>query len=178
MKKVLIGVITYIVFLLIYFLQANFFSNFTIAGVAPNLFVIFIVFLGLFSNNYFALGVAVIAGLTIDFEIGKGSVGATAIMLVIVSAIASYLDKNFSKDSKITVLIMVAISTIVFEVGLYIINMFLYDFEAETNVFVRVLAIETIYNIILTFILYGLIRKLGNVVERSFKDRNILTRYF
>ena len=74
MKKVLIGIIAYLVFLLIYFLQANFFNNFTIAGVSPNLFVIFIVFLGLFSNHYFAMGAAVIAGLTIDFEIGRGSV--------------------------------------------------------------------------------------------------------
>ena len=104
--------------------------------------------------------------------------GATAIMLTVVSAISSYLDKNFSKDSKITVLIMVAIATIIFESGLYLINMFLYDFDAELSIFVRVLAIETLYNIIITFILYGLIRKLGNIVERNFKNRNILTRYF
>ena len=74
MKKVLIAIISYVVFLLLYFLQTNFFSSFTIAGIAPNLFVIFIVFLGLFSNHYFSLGAAVIIGLTIDFEIGKGSV--------------------------------------------------------------------------------------------------------
>ena len=55
MKKILIGIITYIVFLLIYFLQANFFSWFTIAGVSPNLFIMLILFLGLFSGGTFSM---------------------------------------------------------------------------------------------------------------------------
>ena len=99
-------------------------------------------------------------------------------MLTIVSAIASFLDKNFSKDSKITVIIMVAISTLIYEMGLYMINIFLYNFDSEMKIFMKVLCIETLYNVILTFMLYGLIRKLGNAVERNFKNRNILTRYF
>lgn len=74
MKKVLIGVITYISFLIIYFLQANFFSWFTIAGISPNLFIILAIFLGLFTNNYFALIMSVIMGLTIDFEVGREAV--------------------------------------------------------------------------------------------------------
>ena len=98
MKKVLIGVISYIAFLIIYFLQANFFSSFTIAGISPNLFIIFAIFLGLFTNHYFALIMAVIMGLTIDFEVGRTSVGTTAIMLTIIGVLAAYLDKNFSKD--------------------------------------------------------------------------------
>ena len=51
MKKTLIIVSLFIVFLIIYFLQANFFNSFTIAGIKPNLFIVFVLFLGLFSGR-------------------------------------------------------------------------------------------------------------------------------
>lgn len=178
MKKVLIGAITYVAFLIIYFLQANFFNWFTIAGISPNLFIIFAIFLGLFSNHYFALIMSVIMGLTIDFEVGRASVGTTAIMLTIVGVLSAYLDKNFSKDSKITILLMVLVGTLIYEIGLYGLNIFIYGFETQMNIFIRMLAIEVVYNVIVTLILYAPIRKIGNIMERNFKERNILTRYF
>lgn len=178
MKKVLIGVITYISFLIIYFVQANFFNWFTIAGVSPNLFIIVALFLGLFTNNYFALIMSVIMGLTIDFEVGRQFVGTTAIMLTIVSMLATYLDKNFSKDSRLTIIIMIIVATIVYEIGLYGLNIFVFGFETKMSAFIKILSIEVLYNAIITSILYNPIRKLGNLLERYFKERNILTRYF
>ena len=47
MKKFVIGVITYFIFIILYFIQANFFGWFTIAGISPNIFVIYILFLGI-----------------------------------------------------------------------------------------------------------------------------------
>ena len=51
MRRFLIVVGLVIVFFLIYFLQANVFSTFTIAGIKPNLFVIYVLFIGLFANH-------------------------------------------------------------------------------------------------------------------------------
>lgn len=48
----------------------------------------------------------------------------------------------------------------------------------EIKAFVKILFIETLYNAILTIILYGAIVKLGYKLERQFKQKNILTRYF
>lgn len=178
MKKILIGVITYIAFLIIYFIQANFFNWFTIGGISPNLFIILAIFLGLFTNHYFALIMSVIMGLTIDFEVGREAVGTTAIMLTIVSVLAAYLDKNFSKDSRITIMIMVVIATFIYEIGLYGLNIFIFEFETEMSTFMKMLLVEVLYNLIITIILYNPIRKLGNILERNFKEKNILTRYF
>lgn len=50
MKKILTVMLLLITFIIIYFLQINFFSSFTIAGVMPNLFVIFVLFIGLYSG--------------------------------------------------------------------------------------------------------------------------------
>ena len=48
----------------------------------------------------------------------------------------------------------------------------------ELKSFIRILLIETLYNAILTIIFYGAIIKLGYKLERQFKQKNILTRYF
>ena len=51
MKKTLVILFTFLFFLLIYFLQANFFISFTIAGIKPNLFIVYVLFLGLFAGR-------------------------------------------------------------------------------------------------------------------------------
>ena len=117
-------------------------------------------------------------GLRIDFEVGREAVGTTAIMLTIVSVLAAYLDKNFSKDSRITIMIMVVIATFIYEIGLYGLNIFIFEFETEMSTFMKMLLVEVLYNLIITIILYNPIRKLGNILERNFKEKNILTRYF
>ena len=51
MKNTLIVISAIFVFLISYLLQANFFNWFNIAGITPNLFVILVLFLGLFGGK-------------------------------------------------------------------------------------------------------------------------------
>lgn len=66
MKKVATGAILCVVFVIIYFLQLNFFNWFTIAGVKPNLFIVLILFIGLYSGSKMGAGFGVAFGLLID----------------------------------------------------------------------------------------------------------------
>ncbi len=61
MKKFFLGVLMFINFILLYLVQSNFFDWFTIAGISPNVFIIFMLFLGLFTNNRFSLTIATIS---------------------------------------------------------------------------------------------------------------------
>ena len=99
MKKFFIGLLMYIIFIVLYFLQADFFSWFTIAGISPNIFVIFILFIGLFTDNKFALILALLTGITLDL-IGGRTLGVTAILFMLIAIAARYFDKNFSKENK------------------------------------------------------------------------------
>ena len=171
MKKFVINIF------LIYFLQSNLFTWFKIAGIMPNLFVILVLFIGLYSNKYMGVTYGIIFGLLLDLFIAK-KIGVTSIMLGIVGIIGTAFDKNFSKENRITLIIMVMIATFVFELGecliLYIINRVTIDFLP----FIEILLIECLYNAILTIILYPLMRSLGNKVENEYKGNKILTRYF
>ncbi len=50
MKKIITAIILLIAFVITYFLQLNFFNWFTIAGVKPNLFIILVLFIGLYAG--------------------------------------------------------------------------------------------------------------------------------
>lgn len=177
MKKALNILILIITFFIIYFLQVNFFSWFTIAGVKPNLFIIFVLFISLFAGMKVGVPFGILAGLFLDIIIGK-NIGISAIMLGIIGVIGGYFDKNFSKESRITIMLMVVGSTCVFEIGTYILQAIQLSIYVEVGPFLIKLLIEVLYNTILTIILYPLMQKLGYRIEDNFKVQQILTKYF
>lgn len=177
MKKFLINLLLIIAFIVIYFLHSNLFTWFRIAGVMPNLFVIFVLFIGLYANKFMGVTYGIIFGLLLDLFIGK-KLGITAIMLGTVGIIGVIFDKNFSKENRITLLVMVIISTVIFEIGEYVLSYFINKANLEIVSFIQILLIESLYNAILTIILYPLIQKFGNKIETLYKGNKILTRYF
>ncbi len=177
MKKFLSILLIIVSFLIIYFIQSNFFTWFTIANVKPNLFVIFILCIGLFAGKKLGLIFGIIFGFFIDVVIGR-QIGISGIMLGLIGLLGEYLDKNFSKESRITIMLMIAASTAIYEIGGYIFNMIALDINVEILQFVRILIIEVIYNLLITIVIYPLIQKVGHALEEVFKTKNILTRYF
>lgn len=51
MKKVLIHIGLIITFIIIYLLQSIFFNGFTIAGIMPNIFIILMLYIGLYMGR-------------------------------------------------------------------------------------------------------------------------------
>ena len=177
MKKIITVIALIITFLILYFLQANFFSWFTIAGVKPNLFIIFILFISLFAGMKVGISAGIIAGLFLDIVIAK-NIGINAIMLGVIGIIGGYFDKNFSKESKITIMLMVIGSTAIFEIGSYLLQIVQLSIYVEILPFINILWVEVLYNTILAIILYPMMQKLGYKIEDTFKEQKILTRYF
>ena len=143
----------------------------------PNLFIILVLYIGLFTNKTLGLTYGVIFGILLDLFIGK-KIGITAIMLGSIGIIGAIFDKNFSKDSRITMMIMVMACTIIYEVGMYILNYIMFQINIEIINFLKILIAEVIYNLILTIIIYPLLQKTGYYVESKYKENKILTRYF
>lgn len=177
MKKIFINIAIIISFVFIYLLQANFFTWFKIAGVSPNLFVILMLYIGLFMGRNSAIIYGAIFGMLIDIFISR-KLGITSIMLAGIGIIADLFDKNFSKDNRITVMTMVGVSTIMYEIGAYMLNYVFLNINIEIFAFIKILLIETIYNVILTIIIYPIMQLTGYDVEEEFKGSKILTRYF
>lgn len=177
MKRALIIIVFFIVFLILYFLQANFFSWYNIAGIKPNLFIIFTLFIGLFLGKTTGFSLGIIFGLMLDLFIGK-RIGINAIMLSVVGFIGGILDKSFSKESRITFMTMTFAVTILSEVINYTLQIIILKAEPIFVNFMQTIIIEAIYNAILVIILYPLIQKAGNKVEEIYNERGSLMRYY
>ena len=177
MKKTVINIILILVAIFIYFLQENFFNFFTIAGIMPNLFVIFILFIGLFTNKTVGTIYGVVTGLILDFLVGK-CVGINAFTLGWIGLMAAVIDKNFTKNSRITIMFMVFGMTFLYEIVQYILQYIIFNINIEIIEFLKILVVEIIYNIILTIILYPIIKTAGYYIENEYKGNKILTRYF
>ena len=177
MKKLIINILIILVAFIIYFLQSNFFNWFTISGVIPNLFVIFILFIGLFSNRMTGMVYGVIIGSILDLAIGT-QIGINAVGLGIIGFLAATFDKNFSKESRATIMIMVLVATLIYEVIVYILNYIIFSINVEIINFIKILSIEIIYNLIIVIIIYPLFQKFGYSIENEYKGNRILTRYF
>ena len=106
MKKIFINIGLIVIGFIICFLQSNFFNWFTISGVKPNLFVIYVLFVGLFGSRSMGIIYGAIVGIILDF-IFEEKIGPYLLGLVLVGIIATFFDKNFSKDSRITIMFMV-----------------------------------------------------------------------
>lgn len=177
MKKTLVIVLLIIAFFFSYLLQSNFFSWFTIAGIKPNIFIILVMCVGLFAGKTTGSMLGILFGLLIDIFIGK-KIGISGILLGSVGFIGGYLDKDFSKDSKLTIILMCVGVTIFYELADYFILELIYKFEIELLPLIKVILIECLYNTILIIIFYPIIQKMGYRIEEIFKGSNILTRYF
>ena len=109
----------------------------------PNLFVIFTLFIGLFSGRNKGIIYGLIIGLILDILVGN-KIGIYAVTLACVGLSAGIFAKNFSKDSRLTIMLMVAGLTAAFEIVAYILNYFILNTNAEVFEFIKILIIEMI----------------------------------
>lgn len=177
MKKILIHIALIMTFIIIYLSQTIFFNQFTIAGIMPNLFIILMLFIGLYMGRTIGIIYGIIYGIFLDIWIGK-TLGLTSIGLAVIGVISGLLDKTFSKDSRLTVLLMGSICTIIYEVALYFMQYMTMGINVEILQFIKILFVEVIYNMIIIIILYPLMKITGYEIENEIKGDKILTRYF
>ena len=177
MKKFLIHIGLIITFVIIYLLQSIFFSEFTIAGIMPNIFIILMLYIGLYMGRTHGIIYGIIFGIFIDLWIGK-TLGITSMALALIGVISGMLDKTFSKDSRLIVLLMGVVCTIIYEIVLYLMQYMVFRINIEIVEFLKILSIEVIYNVIIIIILYPLIKVTGYEIENEIKGDKILTRYF
>lgn len=177
MKRALVIIAFFIVFLILYFLQANFFSWYNIAGIKPNLFIIFALFIGLFIGKTTGFSLGLVFGILLDLFVGK-RIGLNAIMLSIVGLIGGVFDKSFSKESRITFMTMTFAVTILSEIINYTLQIILLGAEPVFINFMQITIVEAIFNAILVIILYPLIQKAGDKAEEVYNERKTLMRYY
>lgn len=96
MKKALTIGILCLVFIIIYFLQLNLFSSFTIAEIKPNLFILLILFIGLYAGTKVGAVLGLIFGFIIDI-LGSSLIGVSALCLGVIGFLRRIFRKKLLK---------------------------------------------------------------------------------
>ena len=177
MKKVLSIIIIFVTFIFIYFLQSNFFIWFNIAGVKPNLFIILALLIGIFIGKIYGTSIGIICGLSLDLFIGK-AIGINAIVLGVAGLLGGLFTKNFSKDSRMTIMVMTLVTTFICELISYVLQIIIFKLSIDVLPFLKIILIEIIFNAMIVIIIYPIIEKTGSALERVFTEEKILTRYY
>lgn len=162
-----------LIFFIIYFLQSNFFTWFNISEVMPNLFVILIMLIGLFMKKKAGLIFGIIFGLLIDLFVGT-RIGINAISLAIVGIVAERLDKNFSKDNRITIMFLTSTLTLLAESIVYVLQILFCNINMQILEFTKVIVIEIFYNAILISLIYPGFLLFGSKLEEDFTEKSFL----
>ena len=176
MKKIISVLGIVIIFLSIYFLQSNFFSWFNIYSIKPNLFMIFVIFLGLFLGKEYGLTFGILLGLILDL-FSSQIIGINAISLGAAGLLAGILAKNFSIEHKFTFIIIASLLTFIGESVYYALEIILIEAEVQLIIFIRILLIEIIFNDLIIIIIYPVLNKIGEKLKMMLEDETNYIKY-
>ena len=73
---------------------------------------------------------------------------------------------------------MTAGATLACEIISYLIQIIIFKLSIDILPFIKIVLIETLYNAMIIIIIYPLIEKAGEILEKIFKEKNILTKYY
>lgn len=116
------------------------------------------------------MGFSFLFGFYIDILNGR-VVGISAILFCLIVFLAEYVYKNISNENKVTMMLIVASSTLLFESLEYVFYIWKLGVTLELVSFAKILVIEILYNVIITIILYPLIQKGSNILYDIFKNK-------
>ena len=75
-------------------------------------------------------------------------------------------------------MMMVAGTTLICELIGYLLQVIIFKLSLEILPLVKILLIEILYNSMLIIVIYPLIEKNGDILERIFTEKSILTKYY
>lgn len=143
----------------------------------PNLFVILILFTGLFLGEKMGILFGILFGFILDLMFGK-TIGASSLLFGIIGYLGEYFDKNFSKDNKLMIIATGVGATLIYEIGMYLVSIARFQIDVELPNFIFNLLVENLFNTLLIIIFYTGIKRLGYYIEDNYRGRKFLTRYF
>ncbi len=105
-------------------------------------------------------------GLLCDIFFGK-TIGINITMYLLIGISAGYFKNIISKDNQLSLVLMVSISTFLFEMAMAFVSCFLYNYDFRTMYFLKIVFFEEIYNIFLTYVFFWPLAMWGEAINRS-----------
>lgn len=172
-NKILFFLFLVLMFILLLFIQIFIISGKTLFGVKPNILLISVIVFTTFIGIYKGTIYSILLGIFCDFLYGS-NFGIFTISYTVTAIVIGFISNNYRTENKTTHIIMTLIGTAVFEICEFIIYSFLNN--GIYNIFYLILQIflASILNIVIVFILNGMISKVAEHLEIKSKVKEAL----
>ena len=164
MKKVFMAIVSFLLLWVGIGFQINFLNSIPLMGVTANLGIVLVAGLGLVSGKLIGGVIGGIYGFFIDLTLGR-CVGLYTLLYCLTGLIAGYLNHNFAKENKLSMVMLILFATIVFESLVYFFAVLFRHFDFSFQSWFETIVLETLYNIFLTFLLFRPIAFWGDILN-------------
>lgn len=146
--------------LLIAVLQTTLFEYIEVLGVKPNLFLVYVLILSFFCSKKESLILGAVFGLTFDVLIGK-FLGMNALMCSVSGFFtAHFCEKVLGNKNVLIVFLFTVVISVFYELINHLFSFLIIGDVDLIYAFKSVIFIECVYNGLMVFLLYPIIKKL------------------
>jgi len=172
-NKILFSIFFILLFLVIFFLQIYIIGGKTLFGVKPNLLLISVIVFTSFWGIYKGTIYAFLIGIVCDFLYGS-NFGFFTLSYVFVALVIGYFSNVYITNNKLTLIVATFIGTAIFEFVEYIIYSFLLFKVGSIFHLILQIFFASIINLVIVFILNGLVQKIAEYFEIKSKEREAI----
>lgn len=150
-----------IVSTVIFIFQTTLCQYIAIAGIIPNIMLVFIVSIAFFKGETEGLFTGVLMGLLQD-SFFSPVMGCNLFLYGITGYVAGCISGYFNKDNIIAPVILTFFSTLFYNIGFYALNIVLRGFTNPNIYLLYKIPPELVYNVIAAFIVYFAVYTIGS----------------
>lgn len=165
-KKILSYFIIFLILVCLFMFQIYVIDSRTLFGTKPNVILISVIVISLWYGLYAGSIYGFIIGILSDILFGN-SFGVFTLSYTIVGSVIGYLNYNYRRESKVSLLYLTIFGTCIFEFCEYFIYLFLSSSGINIFYLIMQIIISSLLNVILAFILYGTFARISEYAESN-----------
>ena len=173
LKKCLTVIYIILFILLIFYLQLFIVDTKELFGIKPNLILITVIVVSLWYGTYTGTIFAFIIGFLCDLIFGS-TTGMFTVAYTITGAITGFINYNYRKENKMSLVYVTLIFTGIFELIQYIEYLMITHVYSNFLFFLKQVIVSSILNTIIVFIIYGVVYKIDDKFESNLRKQSAI----
>lgn len=173
LKKCLTVIYIILFILLIFYLQLFIVDTKELFGIKPNLILITVIVVSLWYGTYTGTIFAFIIGFLCDLIFGS-TTGMFTVAYTITGAITGFINYNYRKENKMSLVYVTLIFTGIFELIQYIEYLMITHVYSNFLFFLKQVIVSSILNTIIVFIIYGVVYKIVDKFESNLRKQSAI----
>ena len=165
MKRVLKAICTMLLFVFSLLVQLFLFNNMSLFGVKPNMLLISVIVVSLYTSIYSTTIYSFIVGAIADLIFG--GMGMFTVSYTAIGMLLGYVNGNYMKENYVSIILLTIISVVLFETIQYIQSMVLLSKYVSLIFLLKQLILSILLNVVFVFIICFVFGKIIGFIDKK-----------